>query len=61
MVWQRAGMSAESAEGGMSRQLAGGEGAGAANRLREHRERARRNADREAKKIVALAVQRIAY
>jgi ribonuclease Y len=34
--------------------------ADAANRLREIRETAKRNADREAKKIVALAVQRIA-
>ncbi|MFI5231705.1 MAG: ribonuclease Y, partial [Gemmatimonadales bacterium] len=34
--------------------------ADAANRLREIREGAKRNADREAKKIVALAVQRIA-
>src|SRR5687767_4754669 len=34
--------------------------ADAANRLREIRETARRNAEREAKKIVALAVQRIA-
>ncbi|MDQ3518845.1 MAG: ribonuclease Y, partial [Gemmatimonadota bacterium] len=34
--------------------------ADAANRLREIRETARRNADREARKIVALAVQRVA-
>ena len=34
--------------------------ADAANRIREIRESARRNAEREAKKIVALAVQRIA-
>jgi len=34
--------------------------ADAANQLREIRETARRNADREAKKIVALAIQRIA-
>src|SRR5687767_6499448 len=34
--------------------------ADAANRLREIRETARRNAEREAKKIIALAIQRIA-
>ena len=34
--------------------------ADAANRIREIRETAQRNADREAKKIVALAIQRIA-
>ena len=34
--------------------------ADAANRLREIREQSRRNADREAKKIIALAIQRIA-
>ena len=57
---QLAGMSAQDAKAEMISRLAEEAHADAANQLREIRESARRNADREAKKIVALAVQRIA-
>ncbi|HVE80171.1 MAG TPA: ribonuclease Y [Gemmatimonadaceae bacterium] len=55
-----AGMSAPEAKQELIRRLEEEAQADAANRLREIRETARRNADREAKKIIALAVQRIA-
>ena len=55
-----AGMSAEQAKAELIHRLEAEAEADAANRLREIRENARRNAEREAKKIVALAVQRIA-
>jgi ribonucrease Y len=54
------GMSAHDAKAEMISRLAEEAHADAANQLREIRESARRNAEREAKKIVALAVQRIA-
>src|SRR5665213_2445262 len=57
---QLAGMSAHDAKAEMISRLAEEAHADAANQLREIRESAKRNADREAKKIVALAVQRIA-
>ncbi len=57
---QLAGLSAEAAKSELIRRLEDEAQADAANRLREIRESAKRNADREAKKIVALAVQRIA-
>src|SRR4051812_36910431 len=57
---QLAGMSAQDAKAEMISRLAEEAHADAANQLREIRESARRNAEREAKKIVALAVQRIA-
>jgi ribonuclease Y len=57
---QLAGMSREDAKAELINRLAEEARAEAANRIREIRENARRNADREAKKIVALAVQRIA-
>ncbi|MEX2154028.1 MAG: ribonuclease Y [Gemmatimonadaceae bacterium] len=55
-----AGMSAQDAKGELMRRLEEEAHADAANKLREIRERARRDAEREAKKIVALAIQRIA-
>jgi len=55
-----AGMSARDAKAELITRLAEEAQAEAANTLREIRESARRNAEREAKKIVALAVQRIA-
>jgi ribonucrease Y len=55
-----AGMSAEQAKSELIYRLAAEAEADAANRIREIRETARRNAEREARKIVALAVQRIA-
>ncbi len=55
-----AGMSAEDAKAELIRRLEEEAQADAANSLREIRESARRNAEREAKKIVALAIQRIA-
>lgn len=55
-----AGMSAEQAKQELMNRLAKEAEADAANRLREIRETAKRDAEREAKKIVALAVQRIA-
>jgi ribonuclease Y len=55
-----AGMSAQDAKAELILRLEKEAEADAANRIREIREGARRNAEREAKKIVALAVQRIA-
>src|SRR5688500_9376411 len=55
-----AGMSAQDAKVELIRRLEEQAHADAANKLREIRERARRDAEREAKKIVALAIQRIA-
>jgi ribonuclease Y len=55
-----AGMSAEQAKQELIQRLEKEAEADAANRIREIRERAKRDAEREAKKIVALAVQRIA-
>lgn len=57
---QLAGLSAEAAKAELIRRLEDEAAADSANRVREIRESAKRNADREAKKIVALAVQRIA-
>jgi ribonuclease Y len=57
---QMAGMSAADAKSELIRRLEEEAHADAANMLREIREGARRNAEREAKKIVALAIQRIA-
>ncbi len=57
---QLAGMSQQEAKAELIHRMEEEAHADAANRLREIRESARRNADREAKKIVALAVQRIA-
>jgi ribonuclease Y len=57
---QLAGMSAHDAKTELIRRLEEEAQADAANKLREIRERARRDAEREAKKIVALAIQRIA-
>jgi ribonuclease Y len=53
-------MSAQDAKNELIRRLEEEAHADAANMLREIRESARRNAEREAKKIVALAIQRIA-
>ena len=55
-----AGMSASEAKQELIVRLEREAEADAANRLREIRDSAKRNAEREAKKIVALAVQRIA-
>ena len=55
-----AGISAEQAKAELVHRLEAEAEADAANRLREIRENARRNAEREARKIVALAVQHIA-
>jgi ribonuclease Y len=55
-----AGMSAQDAKAELIRRMEEEAHADAANRVREIREAARRNAEREAKKIVALAIQRIA-
>ena len=57
---QLAGLSATEAKAELIRRLEEEAQADAGNRIREIRETAKRNADREAKKIVALAVQRIA-
>jgi ribonuclease Y len=57
---QLAGLSADQAKAELIRRLEDEALADAASRLREIRESAKRNADREAKKIVALAVQRVA-
>ena len=54
------GMSATEAKSELIARLEREAEADAANRIREIREGAKRNAEREAKKIVALAVQRIA-
>jgi len=55
-----AGMSAIDARNELVQRMEEEAQAEAANRVREIRESARRNAEREAKKIVALAIQRIA-
>jgi ribonucrease Y len=57
---QLSGMSAAEARQELMQRMEEAAHAEAANRLREIRESARRNAEREAKKIVALAVQRVA-
>jgi ribonuclease Y len=57
---QLAGLSATEAKAELVHRLEEEAQADAANRIREIRETARRNAEREAKKIVALAIQRIA-
>ncbi|HEY3286906.1 MAG TPA: ribonuclease Y [Gemmatimonadaceae bacterium] len=57
---QVAGLSAQEAKAELIRRMEEEALADAANKIREIRETAKRNADREAKKIVALAVQRIA-
>jgi len=57
---QMAGMSAHDAKSELIRRMEEEAHADAANRIREIRESAKRNAEREAKKIVALAIQRIA-
>jgi ribonuclease Y len=57
---QLAGLSAVEAKAELIRRMEEEAHADAASRLREIRDTAKRNADREAKKIVALAVQRIA-
>ncbi|MBX3132848.1 MAG: ribonuclease Y [Gemmatimonadaceae bacterium] len=57
---QLAGLSASEAKAELIRRLEEEAQADSANRIREIRDSAKRNADREAKKIVALAVQRIA-
>jgi len=57
---QLAGLSADQAKAELVRRLEDEALADAASRLREIRESAKRNAEREAKKIVALAVQRVA-
>ena len=57
---QLAGMSAADAKGELVRRMEDEAHADAASRVREIRETAKRNADREARKIVALAVQRVA-
>ncbi len=57
---QLAGLSAQDAKGELMRRMEEEAQADAANLIREIRETARRNAEREAKKIVALAIQRIA-
>src|SRR5437867_628335 len=57
---QMAGMSAQDAKAELIRRIEEEAQADAASRVREIREAARRNAEREAKKIVALAIQRIA-
>ncbi len=55
-----AGLTAEQAKTELMRRMEDAAMADAGNRLREIRETSRRNAEREAKKIVALAVQRVA-
>ncbi|HEX7019325.1 MAG TPA: ribonuclease Y [Gemmatimonadaceae bacterium] len=57
---QMAGMSAQQAKAELVRRIEEEAQADAANRIREIRDSAKRNAEREAKKIVALAIQRIA-
>ena len=57
---QRAGLSADQAKAELIRRLEDEALADAASRLREIRESAKRNADRDARMIVALAVQRVA-
>src|SRR5262245_40828187 len=55
-----AGLSQEQAKAELIQRMEAQAEADAANRLREIRESAKRDAEREAKKIVALAVQRVA-
>jgi ribonuclease Y len=55
-----AGMTADEARAQLVHRMEEEAQASAASRVREIRERARRDAEREAKKIVALAVQRVA-
>src|SRR3954469_14409872 len=57
---QMAGMSAQDAKNELIRRIEEEAQADAANRVREIRETAKRNAEREGKKIIALAIQRIA-
>jgi ribonuclease Y len=57
---QLAGLSAQDAKNELMHRLEEEAQADAANKLREIRETAKRNADREAKKIISLAIQRIA-
>jgi ribonucrease Y len=57
---QLAGMSAAEAKAELIHRMEEEAHADAANRIREIRETAKRNAEREAKKIIALAIQRIA-
>ena len=57
---QMAGMSAQDAKAELIRRMEEEALADAANRIREIRESAKRNAEREGKKIIALAIQRIA-
>ena len=57
---QVAGLSAEQAKAELIKRMEDAAMADAGNRLREIRESSKRNAEREAKKIVALAVQRVA-
>src|SRR5687768_13355649 len=57
---QLAGLSAQEAKAELVQRLADEAAADAANRIRDIRETAKKNADREAKKIIALAIQRIA-
>lgn len=57
---QLAGLSAQEAKAELIHRLEDEAQADAANRIRDIRETAKRNADREAKKIIALAIQRIA-
>jgi ribonuclease Y len=57
---QMAGMSAQDAKSELIRRMEDEAQADAANKVREIRESAKKNAEREAKKIVALAIQRIA-
>src|SRR6478609_2438236 len=57
---QMAGMSAQDAKNELIRRMEEEAQADAANRIREIRETAKRNAEREGKKIIALAIQRIA-
>ena len=57
---QMAGMSAQDAKAELIRRMEEEAMADAANRIREIRETAKRNAEREGKKIIALAIQRIA-
>ncbi|MDP9177035.1 MAG: ribonuclease Y [Gemmatimonadota bacterium] len=57
---QLAGLTAQEAKAELIQRLEDEAQADAANRLRDIRDTAKRNADREAKKIIALAIQRIA-
>jgi len=57
---QIAGISAGDAKNELMHRMEEEAQADAANKIREIRETAKRNADREAKKIIALAIQRIA-